>query len=246
MKKIRYSILILFIPFVLAGQNVLPAEMESIFFKAYTTNNPTLWEQGIAQLKAYAEENRGEFVDSEVAKAQYGLAIALMANKKEKECSNLLKTVEDELLNKIKKYKNNADIKAILAGIISFQIALSPMKGMWLGPKSSKYVKAALKIDENNVLARFQEASSLYHTPGMFGGDKLEAAEVFEKTVSLYESNVTNYKGDWMYLSSVTWLGIAKKANGELDDAKDVFQKCLEISPEYGWVKYQLLPSVSE
>ena len=50
----------------------------------------------------------------------------------------------------------------------------------------------------------------------------------------------------WGHSETYAWLGIAYMDRDEENSARAAFEKALEIDPNNGWVKYELLPKVSE
>jgi tetratricopeptide (TPR) repeat protein len=87
-----------------------------------------------------------------------------------------------------------------------------------------------------------------YNTPAFFGGSKEEAIINYKHAIILYKKDVSvdSLKIDWGCAETYAWLGVALKDLGKTDEAKDAFNKALEIAPDYGWVKYVLLPGMDK
>ena len=58
-----------------------------------------------------------------------------------------------------------AEAKAVLASVYGLQLAYSPWKGMFLGPKSSSLMEKALKANPSSPLIWKLYGNSKYHTP---------------------------------------------------------------------------------
>lgn len=241
MKKCLFILLLLAASQSLLAQEKTPLELKQIFYKAYHTNNAQLWKAGIEQLKQSYEKSKDPEVLLELAQAEMGLVGTYMGGRQMDEAEETTDLAEEHLEKVIKELEKNSDGHALYAGILGFQIAFSPMKGMYLGSRSDKHIEKALSLEDSNPIAWYEKASSLYHTPSMFGGDVEKAVECFEKSVNLYEKD-TDLSLNWQYLDALVWLGQAYLKHEQKDNAISTFKKCLEIEPDFMWVKMQLLP----
>ncbi|MFA4922514.1 MAG: tetratricopeptide repeat protein, partial [Candidatus Neomarinimicrobiota bacterium] len=50
---------------------------------------------------------------------------------------------------------------------------------------------------------------------------------------------------DWGYSEAHAWLGILYQQEDDITTAKQHYLKALEIDPGNGWVRYNLLPKLS-
>ena len=242
MKASFFLIYFSFSSFFLMAQQEPTTELEQLFHKAYCTNNIPLWEAGIQQLKATYQTSKDPLDLLAIAQAEYGLASSCMGNKEMEKAEKVVTAADDHLLEVLAQHKDNADANALYGGILGLQIGFSPFKGMWLGAKSGRYISTALKLEADNPIAWYQEGSSYYHTPSMFGGDLVKAEECYAKAVGIYEQKGGSLTYNWQYLNTLVWLGQAYLKNGKKEAAIATFKKCLTIAPNFGWVKHQLLP----
>ncbi|MEM9823728.1 MAG: tetratricopeptide repeat protein, partial [Bacteroidota bacterium] len=67
------------------------------------------------------------------------------------------------------------------------------------------------------------------------------AIENFKKSVAIYEKDPSDLDSNWQYLNALVWLGQAYLANDQKKEALETFKKCLDLAPEFGWVKHHLL-----
>ena len=145
---------------------------------------------------------------------------------------------------KLKKDKSNANLNAVYGGMLGIKIGLSPMQGMFLGPKSAKYVDKAFELDPGNPLAHMFQAFSSYNTPAMFGGSKEKGQQSFLKSATAFEKRGQTTQ-NWAYLDALAWNGIALQELGKTEEAKASFQKAMDVAPNFGWVRYSLMPKVA-
>ena len=141
-----------------------------------------------------------------------------------------------------------AEIYALLSSVYGRQISLSGIKGLFLGPKSGNLLKKAEQLAPDNPRVVLNAAISAFNTPKMWGGSKERAMEGFQRAAYLFarEKPTDPIHPVWGHSETYAWLGIAYMDRDEKDSARTAFEKALEIDPDNGWVKYELLPKVTE
>ena len=141
-----------------------------------------------------------------------------------------------------------AEIYALLSSVYGRQISLSGIKGMFLGPKSGNLLKKAEQLAPDNPRVVLSAAISDFNTPKMWGGSKERAVEGFQRAAYLFvqEKPTDPIHPVWGHSETYTWLGIAYLDRDEEDAARAAFEKALEIDPDNGWVKYELLPKMEK
>ena len=216
------------------------AEIDGLLYRAYLTTSQTLWNEAIDRI------DRHDF-DSKVEKLRYrteaqsGLVIYALANEDETTFDQVIDPLKDDLKWLVKQDPRDARSHALLSSAYSAEIAFSPTKGMYLGSRSSKHIEQALSHQATSPMAWFQRASSKLFTPAMFGGSVEEAVDGFERAVAYYEAEAAS-ETNWRYLNALAWLGLAYEKTGETASAIKVYEKALTVEPDFGWVKYALLP----
>ena len=65
------------------------------------------------------------------------------------------------------------------------------------------------------------------------------AAELFSR-----EKPADPLEPSWGHSEAFAWLGLAYLDRNEKEPAGAAFQKALQINPDFGWVKYVLLPEL--
>ncbi|TPH17320.1 tetratricopeptide repeat protein [Litorilituus lipolyticus] len=134
---------------------------------------------------------------------------------------------------------DDVEIKALLAQVYGYKIALEPLKGMYYGPKSSEILAQATALDPTNPRVQLITGISKISTPAIFGGDSQAAYQAFDKAISAYSTDsYSNYH--WGYAETYTWRGLAHKNKGDIEKANQDWQLALNINPEYSWAKILL------
>ena len=138
--------------------------------------------------------------------------------------------------------------KTLLASVYMMRIAKSPMSAVSLAPKIGELLEDAVNCNPANPRPYLIIGMMKYNTPKMYGGSYDIAAENLRKAVSLYEKHDTTFtlQPSWGYLEALTWLGRSLEQQVNFESAKFMYQKVLSIQPQYGWVKYYLLPNLEK
>lgn len=134
---------------------------------------------------------------------------------------------------------DDVEIKALLAQVYGYKIALEPIKGMYYGPKSNTTIAAAETLAPNNPRVQLVKGISKLNTPAMFGGSDKAAFQAFDKAIHAYATD-QNSNYHWGYAEAYTWRGLVQLQKGDSDKAKQDWQLALNINPNYGWAKMLL------
>ena len=154
----------------------------------------------------------------------------------------------DQLKTSIALKKDFAESHALKSSLYGMKIALSPWKGMFLGPRSSDAMDRAKKTDPENPRVLLLSGISALETPPMFGGSAEEALELLLRSVDRYETYqpVSEVHPRWGRYEAYVWLGQTAIELGDYDAAKSYYEKALEINPNGGWVRHRLLPALEK
>lgn len=141
---------------------------------------------------------------------------------------------------------NESEGKTLLAAIYMMKIANSSMSAVTLSPKVHSLLDDAQKSDPKNPRPYLIRGIMKYQTPGIFGGSYEDAAKNFSKAIQLFEKqdSVDQLKPHWGYLETLAWLGKAQEQLENYEAAKFAYEKALKVEPNYGWVKFVLLPQL--
>ncbi len=235
MKTLRKEI-ILFTVFIWATIGSIAAQNAGeISYKAYLTNSEALWKQAIVKANDPWQK----------ALAHYGLLSTTMATQNEDLFDDYVDSTI-ELLEELEEGANHkAEALALRSSVYGFIMGFSPWKGMFYGPKSSSAINEALEVNKSSGIVLMVEGSSLFYTPESFGGDKVQAEKVLEKSVKSFEAAGDTSK-NWLYLNTLASLGKVYESNGKKEKAIATYQKALATEPEFTWVSKVLLPKAQK
>ncbi len=203
---------------------------QEIQYAAYLKASKTMWERSIVS----AEKESGS-ESFERAIAMYGLLNNTMANRDEDTFDEKYDETTDFLKEVIEKNPKAGEPKAVLSSIYGLAMGYSPMKGMFLGGKSSSLMESAMELNPESPMVQKLYAGSKLYTPPMFGGSVEKALAAYERSVALYELGET--ENNWMYLDTLVGLSMAYSKTDQPDKAKATLEKAIAIEPEYGWAK---------
>lgn len=223
------------------GQDSISVDnIQELMYTASTLNSELLWDKSIAKAKLKYETTACSEDLLQLCYGYYGKLGNCLSRRDKEQGNNTvdLGLAAAELLSHDVAYASTAN--ALLAAFNGMSIGLSPMKGMFLGPKSDKQVNKSLELDPNNAIGWLQKASSQYNTPRMFGGSVKKSIESFKTSIVYFEEDAS--KPQWMKMEAMVWLGQAYHDLGDYQQAYDTYKAILEIAPGYKWVDQTLLP----
>ena len=184
-----------------------------------------------------------------IALADYRIAGLLGSSEESKDqASEHLKVAVEHLKKATEIDPQAAEAYALLSSAYGLQIGLSPMKSMLLGPRVGRAAQKAKKLAPDNPRVVLSAAISDFNTPKMFGGSQEKGRQGFQRATELFaqEEPTDPIQPVWGHSEAYAWLGIAYQNQGELESARAAFEKALAIDPNFGWVKYGLLPRLEK
>jgi tetratricopeptide (TPR) repeat protein len=116
---------------------------------------------------------------------------------------------------------NFSESYRVRGALISNRIS-GMVSGMRNGSLAEEDIDIALQIDENNPMARIENARMYINRPGILGGDIGKGIEILNNVI---KDNPELEKG---YVN----LGIVYQENGEVEKAINAFKRVLEINPD--------------
>ncbi|MFC2133076.1 tetratricopeptide repeat protein [Bacteroidota bacterium] len=154
-----------------------------------------------------------------------------------------------ESLEKLSDYRSLAsEIKTLKAAIHMMKLADSPMSGRSLSPKIHSLLDEALIDNPGNPRAYLIRGIMAFNTPAMFGGSKEDAIKFLNTSQKLFETSVEkdSVSPSWGYNETFAWLGMAYTELRDYNSAKSIYENGLEVEPNFGWIKFQLLPNLNQ
>jgi len=197
--------------------------------------------------RALATDAENTLLQYHVAYAEYRL-LTYMLNRDQDRFDPVADKAVERLEKILRTKPDWSEAQALLSAIHGLQIAKSWTRAMTLGPKANRLAQQAVANDPDNPRAWLMHAAQKLNTPRMFGGSIEEALDGYKKAVALFENNTGRdpLEPAWGYIDALVWLGITYERMDRDEEALAVFQKVLDLEPEYGWVKYNLLPALEE
>ena len=140
-----------------------------------------------------------------------------------------------------------AESDALLSSVIGQQIGSNPLKGMTLGPKSSNAMERALQKGPQNPRVWLLKGIGEHYTPGMFGGGDDKAEASIRKAIPLFDNDKPATPAPtWGKDEAWLWLGQVLEERGKWEEARQAYQKSLELEPRNQWVSTELLPNLDK
>jgi tetratricopeptide (TPR) repeat protein len=131
--------------------------------------------------------------------------------------------------------------------LLSLEIALHPDRAMTLGFKSMASLDQGIEKDPSNPRTHLIKGMYLPYVPKEYGGGMDKALPYLEKAISLFEGEeaADPVKPSWGHDEVCLYLGMAYKAQGDTEKAKEWLKKALALNPGLGRAK-DLLASLEK
>ena len=186
-----------------------------------------------------------------VGLADYRIANVLLAQdkKREADASEHLKRAVEHLQiakravdDREETNEIAAEVCALLSNVYGRQISLSPIKGIFLGPKAKSVLRKAEQLAPGNPRVVLSSAISYLMTPRLVGGNKTKAMAGFRRATKLFarEKPADPIHPVWGHSETYIWMGIAHLERNEREAAREAFARTLEIDPDNRWAREML------
>lgn len=212
-----------------------------LIYNAYIQGNMKKWENVIVSF----EKQKPATIDEklELISYYYGYIGYLLGVKNYEKAAINIDRGDKLIADVLKQAPKNATAFAFKGSFIGFRIGMSKFKAITLGPESSKSIAHALQLEPGNIQAHVDKANALYHTPGLFGGDKKQSLKLFLKASTLLEKSKQT-DNNWFYLNVLTLTAKNYESLEQWQNAKAIYEKIMRFSPDYKWVKNELYPAL--
>ena len=243
--SMRFVVILFIFLFSLGFKSTLAQNSSSYdckFYEAYISGNMTNWPFWIDELEAAYERGKDSDVLYQLVKAYYGYVAFLIGEEKETRAEKYIEEAENyiQILKETDKYRSYSE--AMDGAFIAYKIGLNEAKAIFLGPKSMKHIKRAIKIKKDNPYALVEMGNAEFHMPRYLGGSYDLAAENFKKAVHIFENEHYSTKCNWVYLNALAWLAQSYDKAGRAEKARQTYRKILSVEPEFTWVRDELYP----
>jgi len=134
---------------------------------------------------------------------------------------------------------NSAEYHRLLGTLYGQIIPANPLVGaISFGKRAKEELERAIALDPKSPHVWVAHGVGFYYLPTNFGGGAENAIKDYRKAISLDPKSYEAY----------LWMGVALKKDHQDKEARDAFQKSLELNPDHLWTKQQLagVPSTQQ
>jgi tetratricopeptide (TPR) repeat protein len=124
---------------------------------------------------------------------------------------------------------DNAEYYRVL-GTLYGQAITDVMSGLSYGPKAKSAINKAVEKAPKSAAMYVARGVGNYYLPSQLGGGTQAAIPDFQKAIELDPNNAEAY----------LWLGLSLRKDKREEEARNAFQKSLELNPSRVWAKQQL------
>ncbi|MCE5310315.1 MAG: tetratricopeptide repeat protein [Acidobacteriales bacterium] len=123
-----------------------------------------------------------------------------------------------------------SDYQRVLGTLCGQVIPANVLSGLRYGKCAQDAVAKAIKLDPRSSMAYVSRGVGNYYLPPALGGGPELAIKDFQRAIQLKSTNAEAY----------LWLGIALRKLNRNAQAREAFNKSLELNPRRVWVRRQL------
>ena len=120
---------------------------------------------------------------------------------------------------------------ALLSSAYGLKIAVRPIRGMLLGPKAGRRMKAAHKLGNHLAVVALLDGIGKLHTPGMFGGGQNRSLKLLAMALELFQDQQDHL--GWGLVDAHLWYAAALLKTGDGPAASQHLRLALELEPEF-------------
>ncbi len=137
---------------------------------------------------------------------------------------------------------------ALLSTSYAHKISVSPLRTVGLARKYNWAMSKALELEPDNPRIVLLKGIMDYNIPRIAGGNKERGIEGLKRAIDIFsEERIEDpLMPSWGHAHAHMRLGIAYMDQRELEKARSSFERALEINPDFGWVKDELIPSLEK
>lgn len=250
MKRLAILLILLFSSFFLYSQSEeqlqeklleIKNAHEQAYFNFSKEAYMKIWNDCERLISVYPDNELAKYYASYTA---YRIANISMMNNDMASAEQFIKTglaYTDSLKGK---GQTGIEAKIIAAYINMMKLASDKEDAAALSAKVNSLIESALEEDEDNPRALLAKGMMAVNTPQQYGGSPEQAVKILNRAAGNFSNQDVERFIDWGEPEILAWTGIAYQKLGDNEQAKKVFEGALEKYPQFGWVKYKLLPSV--
>ena len=218
--------------FLISGSIAAQAAWDADLLKARDLQDLATLQKMSAELQGVAEKAAGN------AEAQYKAALAysylgeVSLEKKDKPGAEKAAEAGIRAAEKaVSLQPKNAENYRVLATLCGQAIpAVSIMNAIGYGKRAKEAITKAMELDPKSARVFEAEGVGNYYLPPAFGGGPELAIKDFKKAIELNPKLADSY----------LWLGLAQRKLKHNGEARQSFQKAIDLDPQRIWLKEQL------
>ncbi len=180
-----------------------------------------------------------------IAYCNYKISYIYLSQKDMDSFNKYMNEAIDLLKSLIASNDKDAEAMSLLATCYGIKITSDWNLAKSLGSDSQKLLATALAIEPNNPRVLLQEGISKFNSPEFFGGSKEKAMQLFKSSIEKFKE-LKDDKYGWGFLDAYAWYGISLSAKNQNELAAQIYTEALQLEPNFGWIKYKLLPQVKQ
>ncbi len=136
-----------------------------------------------------------------------------------------------------------AESHAVRSSAMGQLMAGSMLAGVRYGAAASRADDQARALGGENPRVLLLQAVGTWFKPSMFGGGEDKARPIMARALAAFaKDHPTPGMPAWGHAEALAWHGQMEEKAGRAASARAAYQQALTLEPDYGWVKYVLLP----
>lgn len=136
-----------------------------------------------------------------------------------------------------------AESHAVRSSAMGQLMGGSMLAGVRYGAAASRADDQARALGAENPRVLLLQAIGTWFKPSMFGGGEDKARPIMARALAAFaKDHPAPGMPTWGYAEALAWHGQMEEKAGRSAAARAAYQQALTLEPDYGWVKYVLLP----
>ena len=210
---------------------------KELLIKGVNTWDPGLMKKARGRLMGIVAKNKksGLYPVYYIILSDYRLATYYLTLMEMDKAEPYIKEGQDYLKKGMEMNPDFGELDALYAYMLGFEIALNPEKAMSLGFQTYQYFGQAFEKSPENPRVHYLKGVSDFYTPAEYGGGADAAIKTLTKSIELFaRENIQDpVLPSWGKDEAYTFLAMAYNQKGDKDKAAQLFQKALDINPDF-------------
>jgi tetratricopeptide (TPR) repeat protein len=222
------------------------SEIKKATYRAYTIAKISLWDDAIS-LAEECYSQSGALTDlHDLIIAQYGYIAFCIGERLNDKGKLMLKSAYLNLDKLGVICEDQAEILALKASLIAYEMNFYPLKMMKLGARAIDFTNRAYESDPENLMALSCKANQLNFTPKLFGGSPKDAIPIYKKIIKLYETHSGDTEENWRYISTQVTLAATYEDMKMYNEACELYEQIISFDSNINWINNSLYPACRE